>query len=227
MNTILVADCGINHNGDVAVAKKLIDIAKTGGCRYVKFQKRTVEDVYTTEELSAHRDSPWGTTFKDQKEGLELSKEEYTEVDRYCKEQGMEWFASPWDVNSVDFLMGFNVPFMKVAAACVTNIPLLQKIRKTEKPIIISAGMCSLAELKTALDTLGPKCEYILACTSTYPSKVEDMNMSKIKTLLAEFGPNYKIGFSNHSPGILRGQDDRVPHHLGPQHVRKRSVGLN
>jgi len=203
MDTILVADCGINHNGDVEIAKKLIDIAKAGGCQYVKFQKRTIDAVYTKDELDAPRESPWGKTFRAQKEGLELSKEAYVEIDQYCKQQGIGWFASPWDEASVDFLMEFDVPFMKVAAACITNIPLLRKIKSTGKPVILSAGMCSLDELNIALDILGENCQYILSCTSTYPTKVEDMNMKKIKNLQYMFGSVKKIGFSNHSSGIL------------------------
>jgi N-acetylneuraminate synthase len=203
MNTILVADCGINHNGDLEIAKKLIDIAKDGGCQYVKFQKRTIDEVYTKEELDAPRESPWGKTFRAQKEGLEFSKEAYIEIDRYCKEKGIGWFASPWDEKSVDFLMEFDVPFIKVAAACVTHIALLKKIRATGKPVILSVGMCSFDELHAALDILGDNCEYLLSCTSTYPTKVEDMNMNKIVALKNMYEDQYRIGFSNHSAGIL------------------------
>lgn len=202
MDTILVAECGINHNGEVGNAKKMIDVAKAGGCKYVKFQKRTIDDVYTPEELASFRESPWGKTFREQKEGLELSLDEYKQIDDYCKEQEIGWFGSPWDVKSVDFLMNFGCPYIKVASACLGNIPLLRRIKETNVPIIVSTGMCSKDELDKALDALAYNVKYLLACVSTYPAKPENMNMKKIETLRNEY-PGCNIGFSNHSPGIL------------------------
>jgi N-acetylneuraminate synthase len=203
MKPILVAECGINHNGDVLLAKKMIDIAVMAGCNYVKFQKRTIDDVYSPEELSAYRESPWGTTFRQQKEGIELSAEKYKEIDLYCKEKGIGWFASPWDIGSVDFLSEFDCPYIKVASACLGNMPLLRKIKNTNRPIIVSTGMVSKEELDAALNVLGENVKFILACTSTYPAKPEEMNMRKIETLKDCYGGIAKIGFSNHSPGIL------------------------
>ncbi len=204
---ILVAEIGINHNGDINIAKKLIDAAILGGCEFVKFQKRTIEKVYTKEELDKDRESPFGTTNRQQKEGLEFGKEEYDEIDRYCKEKGIGWFASPWDVDSVDFLMQYDCPFIKVASAMNSNIELLEKIKETGKKVIISTGMTFKEELDKVLELFGDQVKYILSCTSTYPTKIEDMNMMRIITLLAGYGCDatdkpYKIGFSNHSSGI-------------------------
>ncbi len=113
MKTTIVAEIGINHNGDIKIAKQLIDIAALSGCQYVKFQKRTIDDVYTKEELDKYRESPWGTTNREQKMGLEFGKDEYDEIDKYCKEKGIEWFGSPWDIKSVDFLMQYNPKYIK------------------------------------------------------------------------------------------------------------------
>jgi len=206
MNTKLVAEIGINHNGDMEIVKKLIDNAVEGGCQYVKFQKRTVEDVYTPEELDKYRESPWGTTNRQQKMGLEFGKDEYDEIDAYCKEKGIEWFASPWDAKSVDFLMEYNPPYIKVASAMVTNKPMLEKIKEavdgTDTRVIVAVGMTTEDELEAYLDILGEYTDYILSCTSSYPTPVEDMNMNRIKTLQDKYGPLYNIGFSNHSQGI-------------------------
>jgi N-acetylneuraminate synthase len=203
MKIILIAEIGINANGDVATAKKLIDLAKQGGCQYVKFQKRTIEDVYTKEELDKFRDSPWGTTNREQKNGLEFTLEQYKEIDRYCKEIGIGWFASPWDIKSVDFLVNnFNLPFIKIASASITDSKLLQRIKETNIPVILSTGMSSEAEVDAAVRFLGNQIKYILHCKATYPTKTEDMNMLAIKTLQTKYWPKYSIGFSNHSSGI-------------------------
>ncbi len=200
MKTKLVAEIGINHNGDLNIAKQLIDVAKLGGCQYVKFQKRTVEDVYTKEELDKYRESPWGTTNREQKNGLEFTKEDYDEIDRYCKEKGIQWFASPWDVKSVDFLAQYDMPFIKVASAMLTNEPMLKAIKNTDIPVIIATGMSSEFEVDRAAKFFGSQMAYILSCTSTYPTKPEDMNMNRIKTLRNRYAD--KVGFSNHSSGI-------------------------
>jgi N-acetylneuraminate synthase len=202
MKTKLIAEIGINHNGDLDVAKKLIDISSAAGCDFVKFQKRTVDLVYTKEELDKPRQSPWGTTNRQQKMGLEFSEQDYNEIDRYCKDKKIGWMASPWDPISVKFLGSYDCPYIKVASAMMTNLPVLEEIRDTGKPVILSTGMISEDELNTALDVIGKSTEYILACTSTYPSKVSDMNMRSIKTLQEKYGNSYKIGFSNHSPGL-------------------------
>lgn len=198
----IICEIGLNHNGNINIAKKLIDAAVLGGCDYVKFQKRTINKVYTSEELDKPRESPWGTTNRRQKEGLEFGKQEYDEIDAYCKEKGTRWFASPWDVNSVDFLMEYDLPFLKVPSALNTNIELLEKIRDVRMPVIISTGMSSKEEIDKVIEILGERISCILSCTSTYPTKIEDMNMSKIESLRSVYGENYSIGFSNHSSGI-------------------------
>lgn len=201
MKTILVAEIGINHNGSIGIAKELIDVAKLAKCQYVKFQKRTIDVVYSKEELDKYRESPWGTTNRQQKEGLELSQDNYEEIDRHCKSRDMEWFASPWDPLSVDFLVPFNPPYMKIPSAKMMDMDLLSAVRDTNLPVIVSTGMLDKEDLDRALGILGKNVEYILACTSTYPSKSTDMHMSRIKYLKQTY-PMYKIGFSNHSPGL-------------------------
>jgi len=194
----LVAEIGINHNGDLEIAKKLIDVASLSGCQYVKFQKRDINLVYTKEELNRYRESPWGTTNREQKEGLELSYDDYCKIDEYCKKKKIQWFASAWDVNSVDFLEKFKVPFMKIPSALITNENLLYKVKKTGIPTIISCGMSNKKEIDNCIKILGDQIEYILSCTSSYPTPVEEMNMNRIKTLQKLYGKTKKIGFSNH-----------------------------
>jgi len=199
---LLVAEIGINHNGDVNLAKKLIDVAAFSGCDFVKFQKRTVDLVYSKEELDKYRESPWGTTNREQKYGLELGEGAYDEIDRYCRGKGIGWFASPWDVASVEFLRRYDLPYYKVASASLTDVELLKRIRGTGAKVILSTGMSTKEELDSALTIFGANVEYILACTSTYPTKDEEMNLNFISTLKSQY-PEYKIGFSNHSPGIF------------------------
>lgn len=198
----MVAEIGINNNGSLDLTKQMIDVAYSAGCHYVKFQKRTVDIVYSKEELDKHRDSPWGNTNREQKNGLEFGRAEYDEIDSYCKKKGISWFASPWDIQSVDFLKMYNLPFIKIASALITDIELLKCVKKTNIPVIISTGMSTRDEIRVATDILGNNLEYILACTSTYPSINEEMNMNFLNTLKKEY-PNKRIGFSNHSPGTV------------------------
>ena len=197
----IVAEIGINHNGDVNLAKKLIDMAVFAGCDAVKFQKRTIELVYTPEELAKERESPFGTTNGDLKRGLEFGKKEYKEIGRYCKQRGIMWFASPWDVKSVDFLEEFNVPCYKIASACITDERLLKRIKATRKPAILSTGMSTKEEIKRAVKILGEKNLVVLHCTSTYPSKLEELNLNVINWLKKEF--NCPVGYSGHETGIV------------------------
>ena len=198
---ITVAEIGINHNGDMEIAKKLIDVASLAGCDYVKFQKRTVEKVYTDYELDQPRESPWGTTNRHQKDGLEFGKSQYDEIDRYCHTKNIGWFASPWDVESVDFLDRYDPPFIKVASACVTDRELLVRIGDTAIPVIMSTGMSTCDEVRQAFTIIGHRVLYLLACTSTYPTRPDEMNMRFMQTLRREH-PGLKVGFSNHSPGL-------------------------
>lgn len=201
MNTIIVAEIGINHNGDLKLTKQLIDVAASAGCQYVKFQKRCIELVYTREELSTPRESPWGKTNGDQKRGLEFNMMEYREIDAYCKDKGIGWFASPWDVVSIDDMARFDPPFLKVPSALITNMDYLDKINATKIPVILSTGMSTFAQVDDAMTFLGTQVEYILHCTSTYPSRADEQDL-KVIGWLKETYPNYKIGFSNHSPGL-------------------------
>lgn len=199
--TFIIAEIGINHNGSVEIAKKLIDTAVVAGCQAVKFQKRTIEKVYTKEELDKPRESPWGTTNRQQKEGLEFSPAQYDELDRYCHEKDILWFASPWDEDSVDCLEVFDPPAYKVPSVCVTDQALLNRISKTGKPVILSTGMSTIQQLHQAERWLGDADKAFLSCTATYPCKLEDLNLLKIHTLKQEF-PEAVIGYSGHEVGL-------------------------
>lgn len=199
---LLVAEIGINHNGDIDLAKKLIDVASFAGCDFVKFQKRTIDLVYTQEELDKYRESPWGTTNREQKHGLELGEGAYSEIDRYCRGKGIGWFASPWDTESVNFLKRYELPFIKLASCSLTDYNLIDSVKGYPAPVVLSTGMSTKEELDQALSRIGNKTRYILACTSTYPTKDEEMNLNFIKTLEEQYVA-YHIGFSNHSPGIF------------------------
>lgn len=202
-NVTLVGEIGINHNGSLDITKELIRVADFAKLDYVKFQKRDVNVVYTKEYLDSPRKSPWGTTQREQKEGLEFGADEYRQIDDYIKTHTSTkgWFASPWDTNSVAFLSRFKVPYIKVASAMVTNFEILDAIKQTGIPAIISTGMSTKEEVDACVNYLGNQLEYILACVSTYPTPNEHMNMNFIKTLKSTY-PQYRIGFSNHNSSI-------------------------
>ena len=196
----IVAEIGINHNGDVKFAKELIDFAVKAGCNAVKFQKRTVEAVYSAEELACPRENPFGPTNGDLKYGLELDFDDYREIDRYCREKNILWFASCWDEQSVDFIAEFNVPCYKIASAVLTNDELLTHFRSKKKPLILSTGMSTVDQIDHAVDILGKDDLIILHATSTYPARYEELNLRVIST----FRERYKvpIGYSGHETGI-------------------------
>ena len=196
----IIAEIGINHNGSVNLAKKMIDIAVTTGCDAVKFQKRTVDIVYTKEELARERKSVFGNTNGDLKRGLEFGEEEYREIDEYCKKKGILWFASCWDENSVDFMEKFDIPCYKIASASLTDDNLLKYTRKTGKPILLSTGMSTMEEIRHAVSILGEDDLIILHCTSTYPSNAEETNLRVIETFRNEF--SCPIGYSGHERGV-------------------------
>ncbi|MCU0641448.1 MAG: N-acetylneuraminate synthase family protein [Candidatus Margulisbacteria bacterium] len=203
MSIFIIAEVGINHNGDMTIAKKLIDVAKEAGADAVKFQKRTIDLVYTKEELDAKRESPWGTTNREQKMGLEFGKKEYDEIDRYCKEKGIEWFASPWDIESHRFLLGYNMKHNKVASALLTDMELLTAIAKEKKHTFISTGMSTMEEIEAAVDVFKKHgCSYeLMHCNSTYPMTNDDeANLRVIETLKKHFGCN--VGYSGHEVGL-------------------------
>jgi N-acetylneuraminate synthase len=196
----IIAEIGINHNGDVAIAKKLIDAAVDAGCNAVKFQKRTVDIVYTAEELAKPRENPFGPTNEDLKRGLELGEREYLEIDSYCREKGILWFTSCWDEGSVDFIARFNPPCFKIASASLTDDNLLRHHRKYNKPIILSTGMSTIEQIDHAVEVLGRNDLILLHTTSTYPSKLEELNLRMIVTLRERYG--VPVGYSGHEVGL-------------------------
>ena len=201
--TFIIAEIGINHNGDIDIAKQLIDWAVLSGADAVKFQKRTVEKVYSKEELDKYRESPWGTTNREQKMGLELGKGEYDEIDSYCKEKGIEWFASAWDIDSQLFLRQYNLKYNKVASAMLTNMELLNLIADEGKYTFVSTGMSTMDEIDVAVDLFRKKdCPFELVhCNSTYPMKNEDANLEMINTLRKRY--DCKVGYSGHETGRI------------------------
>lgn len=201
MKTYITAEIGINANGDINIAKKLIDMAVFAGCDAVKFQKRTIDEVYTPEELKKPRESVFGATNGDLKRGLEFGLEEYQEIDKYCKERGIEWFASPWDLKSVDFLEQFNLPYYKVASAMLTNDELLKRVKTkfVKKNVILSTGMSTIEQIDHAVRIL--ENPIILHCTSTYPSKIEELNLNVIPYLRKRY--RCRVGYSGHGTGIV------------------------
>ena len=199
----VIAEIGINHNGSLDIAKKLIDAASMAGCDMVKFQKRTIETVYTKPDLDRPRESPWGTTNRQQKEGLEFSRADYNEIDRYCREKGIEWTASAWDVESQKFIQKYNLKYNKVASAMLTNKALLEEIASEGKHTFVSTGMSTLEQIGKAVQVFkSMNCSYeLMHCNISYPMKVEDANLKTIKTLKDTFDCN--IGYSGHETGII------------------------
>ncbi len=196
----VIAEIGINHNGDIDVAKRLISVAVAAGCDAVKFQKRTVDVVYSAEDLARPRESPFGTTNGDLKHGLELDYSDYQEIDAYCRVSKITWFASCWDEKSVDFIQAFNVPCHKIASASLTDDNLLRQIRATGKPIILSTGMSTLEEIDHALEVLGKEELILLHACSTYPAYYEELNLLAIPTLRERYA--IPVGYSGHETGI-------------------------
>lgn len=196
----VIAEIGINHNGDVEIAKKLIDVAVTAGCDAVKFQKRTIEVVYTPEELERPRESPFGTTNGELKYGLEFGQEEYEEIDRYCKDKKIDWFASCWDEQSVDFIDQFGVPCYKISSASLTDDKLLRHTRATGKTILLSTGMSTLEQIDHAVEVLGKNDMLIMHSCSTYPAYYEELNLRVIPLLSQRYG--IPIGYSGHETGL-------------------------
>ena len=196
----VIAEIGINHNGDIDLAKKLINVASGAGCDAVKFQKRTIDVVYSKEELAKPRESPFGNTNGDLKRGLEFEIEEYREIDRYCREVKIDWFASCWDEASVDFIAQFSVPCFKVASASLTDDNLLRHTRAVGKPIILSTGMSTLKEIDHAVEVLGKQNLVILHACSTYPAYYEELNLHVIDVLRDRYG--VPVGYSGHETGL-------------------------
>jgi len=199
----IIAEIGINHNGDVNIAKELIDGAFFCCCDAVKFQKRTVEKVYSREELDKYRESPWGTTNREQKLGLEFGKREFDEIDRYCKKKGIPWFASSWDTESQEFLRQYNLKFNKIASAMLTHKKLLEMVAEEKKYTFVSTGMSTMDEIEKAVNIFRKAdCPFeLMHCNSAYPMKVEDANLKMIPILREKFG--CKVGYSGHEVTLI------------------------
>lgn len=202
MAIFITAEIGINHNGDMDICKNLIDVAADAGCNAVKFQKRDIDKVYTQEFLNSFRESPWGTTQRAQKEGLEFDESQYKEIDKYCKEKKIDWFASAWDTNSQKFLRKFNCKYNKVASAMLIHYELLELIADEKRHTFISTGMSTHNDIEKAIEIFNHKsCPYELMHTvSTYPMKDEDANLNLIKTLKVKY--NCNVGYSGHETGL-------------------------
>ncbi|HRE56370.1 MAG TPA: N-acetylneuraminate synthase family protein [Candidatus Kapabacteria bacterium] len=198
----VIAEIGINHNGSVELAKKMIDSAAIAGCDAVKFQKRTPELCVPREQWDIERDTPWGRmTYLEYRHKVEFGFNEFDEIDQYCKQKNIQWFASCWDEPSVEFIEQFNPPCYKAASASLTDIPLLQTMQNTGKPLIISTGMSTMEEITEAIDSLDTSALLIAHSTSSYPCKIEELNLNMIRTLRSLY-PDIPIGYSGHEVGL-------------------------
>ena len=202
MGIFIIAEIGINHNGNINTCKKLIDVAKDAGCDAVKFQRRDIESVYTNEFLSEPRESQWGNTQRDQKEGLEFSSDEYDQINSYCKDKKIEWFASAWDLKSQIFLNEYHCNYNKIASAMIVYDDLLKLVAKQKKHTFISTGMCSYEDIDKAVEIFRSEdCPFeLMHCVSTYPMKTEDANLMTINTLRNKY--NCNVGYSGHETGL-------------------------
>jgi N-acetylneuraminate synthase len=196
----IVGEIGINHNGDLGIARRLIDLASVAGADAIKFQKRTVDVVYSADELAKARENPFGPTNGHLKRGLEFGQDQYQNIDRYCKEKSVTWFASCWDEASVDFMEQFNPPAYKIASASLTDDHLLKHHRATRRPMIVSVGMSTMAQVDHAIDVLGTQDLIILHTTSAYPAKIADLNLRMIPVLRERYG--VPVGYSGHEVGL-------------------------
>jgi len=199
----IIAEVGINHNGDLAIAKKIIDAAAHAGADAVKFQKRTPDVCTPPEQQKQMRETPWGyISYLDYRYKVEFGEEQYREIDRYCKEKGIDWMVSVWDEQSVDFMERFDTPAYKVPSASLTDHNLLKYVRQTGKPIIISTGMSTMEQIHKGVNAVGSDNLVIMHCTSTYPCEPDELNLKMIETLRKEF-PNNPIGYSGHEVGLV------------------------
>ena len=199
----LIAEIGINHNGDIEIAKQLIKNAKDCGFDAVKFQKRTIDIVYDKKTLDTPRESPWGQTTKEQKFGLEFDKSEYDEIDIYCKEIKIDWFASAWDLESLRFLENYNLKYHKIASAMIVDKKFLNEVAKLKKHTFISTGMSSKKDIDSAVNIFKKhNCSFeLMHCVSTYPMKIEDANLITINQLKDEY--KCDVGYSGHENGVV------------------------
>lgn len=197
----VIAEIGINHNGQIELAKRLIDAAIDADCQAVKFQKRTPAICVPPDQREIMRETPWGyITYLDYRERIEFGKTEFDEIDRYCRERGVAWFASCWDVPSIDFVEGYSPPCHKIASASMTDEGILKRLRETGRPLLLSTGMSNLAEIDRAVEVLGRENLIILQCTSTYPAHPEELNLRAIASLRERYG--VPVGYSGHEVGL-------------------------
>jgi N-acetylneuraminate synthase len=202
MRVFLIAEIGINHNGDINIAKQLINVAKSSGWDAVKFQKRDINLVYTQELLDSPRESPWGTTQREQKLGLEFGEKQYDEIDRYCKELGIYWFASAWDTNSLKFLDKYHLKYNKIPSAMVLDLNFVKEVAQRKQHTFISTAMCTMEQIGVAVDIFREaNCPFeLMHCVATYPMKVEHANLNCINTLRGAF--QCPVGYSGHETGL-------------------------
>jgi len=198
----IIAEIGINHNGSIDIAKKMIDGAAFAGADAVKFQKRTPEICVPADQWLIERETPWGRmTYIDYKRKTEFTMKQYFEIDQYCRQKGIDWFTSCWDIPSVEFIEQFDTPVYKIASACITDMELLAKIKETGKPVMISTGMSTMNEIDDAVKILGKKNLMIAHATSAYPCKPKELNLKMIRTLKETY-PEIPIGYSGHETGL-------------------------
>ena len=199
----IIAEIGINHNGDLGIAKQMIDAAVHAGVDAVKFQKRTPDVATPPEQQNQMRETPWGyISYLDYRYRVEFNEEQYREIDRYCKEKGIAWLVSVWDQPSVDFMEKFDTPAYKIPSASLTDVGLIRKARATGKPLILSSGMSTMDQIRKGVEVAGEKDLVLMHCTSTYPCEPEELNLRMIETLRHEF-PNLPIGYSGHEVGLV------------------------
>ncbi len=198
----IIAEIGINHNGSLDNAKKLIDGAVFSGCDAVKFQKRTPELCVPKDQWNIERDTPWGRlTYIDYRHKVEFGKDEYAEIDRYCQEKGIHWFVSPWDEEAVTFIEQFDPVMYKMASASLTDKGLYEKVKSTGKPVMMSTGMSTMEEVEEAVKLVGTENLLIAQSTSTYPCKIEELNLNVIHTYKEKY-PGVPVGYSGHETGL-------------------------
>jgi N-acetylneuraminate synthase len=201
--TYVIAEIGINHNGDVDIARQMIDAAVHAGVDAVKFQKRTPEVCTPPEQQKQMRETPWGyITYLDYRYKVEFGKEEYAEIDRYCKEKGIDWLVSVWDEPSVDFMEQFDTPAYKLPSASLTDLDLIRKVQTTGKPLILSSGMSTMNQIRKAVEVANGDSLGLMHCTSAYPCEPDELNLRMVETLRREF-PNLPVGYSGHEVGLV------------------------
>jgi N-acetylneuraminate synthase len=199
----VIAEIGINHNGDLNIAKQMIDAAVHAGANAVKFQKRTPDSATPPEQQNQMRETPWGyITYLDYRYKVEFNEDQYCEIDQYCRERGIAWMVSVWDEPSVDFMEKFDTPAYKIPSASLTDVKLIRKARVTGRPLILSSGMSTIEQIRKGVESAGEKDLVMMHCTSTYPCEPEELNLKMVQTLRSEF-PNIPIGYSGHEVGLV------------------------